>query len=327
MPFWLYSLPVLITLGTATPSRAAAPFPDASPPTLILVAGAPGEQEYGSNFLRQVDLWTATAARAQVKALSIGLDAPTQKNDRERLRELLSAQLQETNQPLWVVFIGHGTFDGAEARFNLRGPDVSATEMADWLRPLRRPLVFIDTTSASAPFLNKLSGTNRVIITATRSGNEQNFARFGEFFAEALKDADSDLDKDGQVSLLEAFLSASARVAEFYKTERRLATEHALLDDNGDGLGTPADWFRGVRAIKKAEGTAGVDGARAHQIHLVLSEQEQALPADVRARRDAVELSIARLRETKSQRPEAEYYRELEKLLNQLLDAYGDRLQ
>ena len=152
---------------------------------------------------------------------------------------------------MWLVLIGHGTFDGKEARFNLRGPDVSADELALWLKPFRRPLAVIDTASCSAPFLNLLSATNRVIITATRSGNEQNFTRFGQYLAQALTDPEANLDKDGQVSLLEAFLTASHQAAEFYKLQGRLVTEHALLDDNGDGLGTPADWFRGLRAIKR----------------------------------------------------------------------------
>ena len=81
-------------------------------------------------------------------------------------------------------------------------------------------------------------------VTATRSGYQHNYARFGKFLAEALSNPKNDLDKDGQISLLESFLSASHRTTEFYKTEGRLATEHALLDDNGDGLGTPATWFR-----------------------------------------------------------------------------------
>ncbi len=323
-------------------------------PSVILVVGAAGEAEFASNFVRQVQLWTKACERANARAICIGLDNPpsaaaavdleaselarrkvnqsqadsstSTSSDYERLRRLIIAEAGETNQPLWLVFIGHGTFDAKEARFNLRGPDVTAAELRDWLRPLSRPLVFIDTTSASAPFLNQLSGTNRVIVTATRSGNEQNFVHFGLFFAEALTSPDSDLDKDGQTSVLEAFLWASAQVAEFYKTQGRLATEHALVDDNGDGLGTPADWFRGVRPVKRPEGKGAVDGARAHQLHLVLSEFEQQLPADVRARRDAIELSISKLRESKGQTSEQDYYRELEKLLLDLQAAYGGHL-
>jgi len=245
----------------------------------------------------------------------IGQGEASEPADLEVLKAKLAEEPKQGPTALWLVLIGHGTFDGKEARFNLRGPDFTATELAEWLKPFQRPLVVINTASASAPFLAKLAGTNRVVIAATRSGNEQNFTRLGSHLAESIADAQGDLDKDGQTSVLEAFLSASARVAEFYKTEGRLATEHALIDDNGDGLGTPADWFRGVRAVKKAQPGAALDGTRAHQIHLVLSPEEEALPPEVRARRDALELEVFRLRDAKAAHPADEYYRELERLL------------
>src|SRR5207253_3682573 len=176
-----------------------------------------------------------------------------------------------------------------------------ATDLAEWLKPFRRPLAVIDCASSSGPFLNKLSATNRVVVVAAKSGYEQNYARFGQYISEAIADPEADLDKDGQTSLLEAFLMASRRVADFYNAEGRLATEHALLDDNGDGLGTPADWFRGIRAMKKAKEGASADGLRAHQFHLVRSEQEQKLSSELRARRDELELAIAKLRDAKGQ--------------------------
>ena len=159
-------------------------------------------------------------------------------------------------------------------------------------------------------------------MTATRSGQEVNFTRFGGHFAEAISSAEADLDKDGQTSLLEAYLMASSRVAEFYNTEGRLATEHALLDDNGDGLGTPPDWFRGVRAVKKAKEGASADGLRAHQFVLVRSDQERKLPPAVRAKRDALELAIGKLRDDKASVPEAEYYKLLEPMLLDLARLY-----
>src|SRR5213076_1421481 len=133
--------------------------------------------------------------------------------------------------------LGHGTFDRRSAKFNLRGADLSADELAKWLAPVHRPLVVIDAASASGPFIKALSGPDRVIVTATRSGDEQNATRFGGFLADAVSDPLADLDKDGQTSLLEAFLVAAKRVDASYTEAGLLATEHALLDDNGDGLG------------------------------------------------------------------------------------------
>jgi len=291
--------------------------------TLILVIGAPGEAEFGSNFVQQATLWQKAGAQGNCNEITIGLVSGGQTNDYEQLKQTLSAEPKQGPSALWLVLIGHGSFDGKEARFNLRGPDVSATDLALWLKSFRRPLVVIDTSSSSAPFLNNLSATNRVIITATRSGHEQNFTRFGQYLAEAIIDPTSDLDKDGSVSLLEAFLAASRQTAAFYKTEGRLASEHALLDDNGDGLGTPADWFVGLRAVKKPKETAAVDGLFAQQVHLVRSDSEQSFTAEQMVHRDALEHAVLLYREKKNQVPEDEYYRELEKLLLGLAKSYG----
>jgi hypothetical protein len=305
-------LSLLVLLLAAGSGRLAA---ETNQTSILFVAGAPGEPEYASNLLRQATLWSRACDQAGARFQVIGLAGPGIVDDGELLRQELADSTKLGTDPFWLVLAGHGTFDGKEARFNLRGPDLTPADLAGWLEPFHRPLVIINAASASAPFLNRLAGTNRVVLTATRSGNEQNYARFGEYLAAAIADPAGDLDKDGQTSLLEAFLIASAGVAEFYKSEGRLATEHALIEDTGDGLGTPADWFRGVRAVKRPAEGAVADGARAHQIHLVPSAEELALPPEVRARRDALELAIFRLRETKAKRPEAEYYAELERLL------------
>lgn len=290
--------------------------------TVILIIGAPGQAEYTSNFLRQATLWQKASAEASARTVTLGLDSRSGTNDYELLRQTLAEEPKEGSGHLWLVLIGHGTFDGKEARFNLRGPDVSATDLAVWLQPFRRPLAVINTASCSGPFLAKLSATNRVIITATRSGNEQNYTRLGQYFAEALTDPQADIDHDGQVSLLEGFLIASRRTSEFYKLQGRLATEHALLDDNGDGLGTPADWFRGLRATKKAKDGAALDGLLAQQFRLIPSPAERGLTPDQLAQRDALEKAVLLHREKKSQIPEDEYYRQLETLLLQLARFY-----
>jgi hypothetical protein len=302
--------------------------------TVVIVVGAAGTPEYGGEFAAWADRWATAAGRGAMRVVQIGRDDPTTlpttgpttspATDKDRLREVLQAEAREPAQPLWLVLIGHGTFDGREAKFNLRGPDVSDAELADWLRPMRRPLAVIDCSSASGPMLRKLAGSNRVIITATRSGEEMQFAHFGQYMSAAIADPAADLDKDGQTSLLEAFLAASHGVDDFYKQAGRLATEHALLDDYGDGLGISADFFRGVRAVgKAARSSAPLDGARAHQWCLVPSAAERAIPPAVRTRRDELELAIESLRQKKPSMQEAEYYAQLEPLLVQLARLYA----
>jgi hypothetical protein len=283
--------------------------------SVIIVVGAPGEAEFGTNFLQQAQQWENCCDRAKCRHQTIGLASGATTNDFALLKSALASEPRSGPGQLWLVFIGHGTFDGKEARFNLRGPDVSATDLATWLKDITRPLAVINCASCSAPFINKLSGTNRVIITATRSGHEQNYARFGEYFADAIGSLNADLDKDGEVSLLEAFLMASLRTAEFYKLDGRIATEHALLDDNGDGLGTPPDWFHGVRVTTKPKNDAIPDGLLANQFRLVPGAVQSSLTPAQKAQLDALEREVILWRERKEKVPEAEYYSELEKRL------------
>ncbi len=286
--------------------------------TVIIAVGAAGEDEYGTDFRKSAQLWIDACKKGGANCITIGLDPTNSTTDLERLKQTLLAESKESANELWLVLLGHGTFDGKVAKVNLRGPDLSADDLSAWLNPFKRPLAVIDCTSASAPFLAKLSAPGRVVITATRSGYEENYARFGKYLSEAIADSNADLDKDGQTSLLEAFLMASRRVAEFYDSAGRLATEHALLDDNGDGLGTPADWFRGVHAVKRAKDGAPLDGFRASQFFLVRSEQERQSPPAARARRDELELAVAKLRDSKEKLNEDDYYRQLETLLVEL---------
>jgi hypothetical protein len=140
--------------------------------------------------------------------------------------------------------------------------------------------------------------------------------------ANSIGNAKADLDKDGQTSLLEAFLTASNSVDEFYAAAGRLITEHALLDDNGDGLGTRADWFRGIRPVQKARDNASLDGYRAHQFYLVRSEDEMKMAPSLRAQRDKLELEVMKLRDSKDNISEEEYFSKLEVLLYDIAQIY-----
>jgi len=292
--------------------------------TVVLVVGAPGEDAYGDLFGQWASRWEEAAGKADAQFVSIGRVDPEERSDKQLLRAHLEGQLGPSHEPLWLVLIGHGTFDGRVARFNLRGPDVSARELSEWLQPCERPLAILNCASASGPFINRLSAPRRVIVTATKSGFEYNFARFGSFLSEAIQEPSADLDKDDQTSLLEAFLWASAGVQRYYEQDARLATEHALVDDNGDGRGTPADWFQGVRVSRKAKDGVLPDGGLAGRFCLIRSEAERQIPVEMRARRDALELELERIRQTKQERSEDAYYGELETVLLKLSQLYAE---
>ncbi len=295
--------------------------PTAPRTAVIVVIGAAGEEQFGEEFSAWAKQWEEAAGKAGAQCTVIGRDAAPPL-DRDRLRDALSAAPAESPEALWLVMLGHGTWDGRDAKFNLRGDDISATELTQWLAPLQRPVAIIAGFSSSGAFLKPLAAPGRVIVTATKSGGEELYARFGGRISQAIGDATADLDKDGQVSLLEAWLAGARGVTEFYEKEGRLATEHSLLEDNGDGLGTPADWFTGIRATKRAKDGAAPDGLRAHQFHLVRNSDENALPPELRAKRDALELEVAKLREAKATIAEDQYYRDLEALLLKLAAIY-----
>jgi hypothetical protein len=214
------------------------------------------------------------------------------------------------------VLIGHGTFDNREVKFNLRGPDVTARQLAAWCQPIKRELIFIDGGSSSAGFLQPLAGKNRIIITGTKSADEIYYTRFGEFFAPSIAgDLAADMDQDKQVSILEAFRHASKLASEFYEKEERISTEHALIEDNGDGVGTRSE-------VLSKESKDIKDGARAGQVALVLSEEEMKLTDAQRSKRDELERKLEALKAKRAEMEEVVYYREIEVLLRELAAVY-----
>lgn len=303
----------------STSAQAPSPQPEAGR-KLVVVSGAGGQASYDALFATWAGQWLDAGAQAGFETTPIG-PAVDERSPHEQLHAACD-EWSGSEGELWIVLIGHGTFDGNVARFNLVGPDVSAEELAEWLKPREHLTVIVNCASSSAPFATALAGPRRVIVTATSSGFESNFARFGRFMSDAITDSSLDLDKDQQVSLLEAFVSAGSKTREFYESDKRLITEHAMLEDNGDGLGTPADWFRGTRIVVEAEGQRNVDGRLASQISFLPGRPDQQLSADNRARRMELEDQLEQLRVKKKDLSEDEYYRLLEPLMLELARLY-----
>jgi hypothetical protein len=315
---------VTVLCQLAIPVRADDKIEAESRADLLIVVGAGGEASYGKLFTEWATMLQAVGEEAQARVTLLGPKELEDSDDtlKDQIQKTLEGLSLETQEPLWIALIGHGTFNGRVAKFNIAGPDISNQELADWLEPMKRPVAIMNTSSASAPFLNALSGQNRVVLTATRDGFELNFARFGSYLVNALGSSGSDLDKDGQTSLLEAFIMASRQVDEFYKIEGRLASEHALLDDTGDQKGIPGDWFQGVRPIKKPEGNSIPDGRIAAQFHLIENELESLMSPETKERRDELEQAIFELRDHRGDMEEEAYFERLEALLVPFAELY-----
>ncbi len=326
---WLICSTVLVSSLSPRPAQSQESAAGEKVPekrgTLLLVVGAEGTPEFGALFRDWASQWQALAEKGHLELIQLGQAEPPQSepplSDHDQLRELLQQQANASDHPLWLVLIGHGTFDGRNSKFNLRGEDVTTDELQTWLAPAQRPLAIIAACSSSGQLIEALSGPGRVIVSSTKNAAEVNFAHFGGYFTSAIGDPTSDLDKDEQVSLLEAFLRASRQTRDFYEADGRLETEHPLLDDNGDRLGTRNTAFRGVTPIgDPQQASAMPDGLLAHQRHLLPSTNEQKLTPEQRQLRDELERQIANLRARRSDFPEEAYYRELEALLLQLAE-------
>lgn len=321
---------LLFALMASESPAQKTPDPEARNLRVLIVMGAEGTGEYGKRYREEVQMWEELCKKAGVEWQTIGVTSgqehrENQKTDAVLLQEALKTLSAKPTQPLWVVLIGHGTFDGRDARFNLSGPDIMALEFAGWMKPFTGPVACIQTASASSPFLKALAGPNRVLISATKSADEVFYTRFGQFFVKAISGSDeADLDRDQQVSLLEAFLWSSKQVERFFETEQRLATEHALIEDNGDGVGTRAQAFQGVRlaeAPAPAEGKTP-EGLLARQWSLLLSDADAQLTEAQRTKRDALEREMETLKAKRKELGDDVYYSKLEALLLEISRIY-----
>jgi hypothetical protein len=209
---------------------------------------------------------------------------------------------------LFVMLIGHGSGSGPEAKFNLVGPDLSAAEWNGLLQPVAARIVFVDTSSASAGFLKALAAPERVVITATNSPAQVYHPVFGEAFVQALTASDADLDKNDRISLWEAFVYASRLVEQHYQRAGHLATEHAVLDDTGEGVGRDA-------AAKPAGAT--LSSLTYLDLPAVTRSADPAVQALI-DRRDALSRQIDDLRRRQAFLPAAEFEQAFEKLALEL---------
>jgi hypothetical protein len=228
----------------------------------VIVSGAAGGPDYASQYAE----WTAALRETLVERFDLdpsrvfvltegagNAQAATAANVRA-----VFGMLRERMRPddlLFTLFIGHGTFDGLDAKFNLPGPDMEAAEWAALLNPLPGHLVVVNTTAASFPFLERLAAPRRIVITATGAEPQRFDTVFPEYFIAALRDEAADIDKNGRISIWEAFAAAAGGVRRHYQQRGQLSTERALLDDNGDGIGREA-------------AAQGADGALASRTYL-----------------------------------------------------------
>ena len=291
---------------------------------LAVIVGLAGEPEHRELFQR----WAATLVDTASGRMGVPRDhivylaeqpdqdtkRATGKSTKQEVQAAFArlAKAAKEDDVVFVVLIGHGTFDGKVAKFNLPGPDMTPADFAPLLKSLRsKHIVFINTASASGPFLAELSGPGRTIVTATRTGAERFSTLFGGQFIDALTSDAADADKNRRISVLEAFAAARMDVARAYEQQGIMLTEHPLLDDSGDKEGSPDP---------KPDGK---NGRVASILALGTTASAEPLPDDPKLRalyeeRRALERRVEGLKLLKTGMEPAKYAADLEKLLIEL---------
>jgi hypothetical protein len=280
----------------------------------VVLTGASGGDDYANKYdtwrvsfvstLRDKFGFDQTHLFVLADHESVGVLLATRANVQRVLGDLRQRLVKD--DLLFVLLIGHGTsVNGEDAKFNLVGPDLSASEWSDLIKPIAGHLVFVDTSGASSPFVQKLAGRGRVVLTATDSAAQQFETVFPGFFIKAFDDPAADLDKNGRVSLWEAFSYASAGVRQWFDQHGQLPTERPLLDDDGDGVGREAQ-------------NPGTDGALARSTYLdadAAGDPGGAALTTLQTAKADLERQIEELKGRKASMAPDQYAAELERLL------------
>jgi hypothetical protein len=300
----------------------------------LIVASASGEEQFKEQFWD----WGTRLERAFTEQMRVPKDdvlflfedpskgpsvvfGKSTKSELTRAAEKLGNASKEGDLIL-IVLLGHGSSDGTTYKFNLVGPDATTTDLEQLLGLFsRQQVVLVAATPCSGGLTRTLAGKNRVIMTATKSELENNQTVFGGFFVEAFENQAADADKNGRVSMLEAYLYSRKRVDDWYKERQKLATEHPLLEDDGNGRASSvpsADTGDGLLAARLSPGPGletvlAAAGGPGNQKEL----------RELQAAKKKVEADIATLKYRKSTMEDAEYQKNLEKLLLELARTDG----
>ncbi len=283
----------------------------------LIVSGVSGTEKFAASQKTWVSSLRSTLQQRlgfsddRLTVLSEDGAGPTIANRENVTRTLASFKSRLTaDDILLVVLIGHGTFDGTSAKFNLVGPDMDSREWKASFDGYAARLVFVNTTSSSFQFVPALADKNRIVIAATDSAAQKYATMFPQFFIEALdQGSKADNDKNGRLSVWEAFVYASQAVKQAFEKQGTLVTERSVIDDNGDGVG------------QEAAAATGTDGVLAKTTFLdPLPASSAANPelAGLEKRRVTLEAEIEQLRAKKGEMPAGQYEEEFERLAIEL---------
>jgi hypothetical protein len=275
----------------------------------VTVAGLGGESDYEQRFTadaRDLDRLFKAANSSHVYTLT-GSQAT-----RAQLTETLNGVARDAHpeDDFVLILIGHGSFDGTDYKFNLVGPDITATDLAHLSDHIsaRRQLI-VNATSASGGSVAALEKPGRAVIAATKNGTERNATVFARYWVEALQDPSADADKSDSISAMEAFSYAQRKTAAFYESQKRLATEHAVFEDTGKS--------EAVREPSRSEG-ALLTGFTVLRIGAAQKQASDPAKLTLLTKKEELEQQVDALKYQKAAMDPAEYKQQLTAVLLQL---------
>ena len=237
---------ILLALLLAGNRTAAGPHAEGVAKShALIVVGLPGDGEHEklfANTARQWRDWLTDSLNFEVTVL-FGrsgqpplADVPATRAAIERAIADLKKSLRADHR-LWIFFLGHADYDGERASFHLPGRDLHADDLGKLFTGIAcKEQVFWMTHAASGWFLKSLSAKGRIVITATSADEEFNETEFPQALATVAGKLRA--DNGEKVSILKLYRRAVAEVEVRFAADKRVPTEHAQLDDNGDGTGT-----------------------------------------------------------------------------------------
>lgn len=295
---------VLTVFGALLVAAASPPAAGAEERYAVIVSGVSGTEK----FAESQKSWVSSLQSTLVKTLGFGADrvtvlsesgAPAETSTRENVTRALAGLKSRltADDTLLIVLIGHGTFDGTAAKFNLVGPDMDSREWKAALDGMPARLVFVNTTSSSFPFVQALAGKNRIVIAATDSAAQKYATVFPQYFIEALDQvAKADNDKNGRLSVWEAFTYAGQAVKQAFEQKGTLVTERSVIEDGTNGVLAKTTFFDPPPAVTSAN----------------------AATAALEKRRITIEAEIEQLKARKGEVPAGQYEEEFERLAIEL---------
>jgi hypothetical protein len=224
---WIFGFGLVLGIGSAGYAQST---------HALIVGGVSGEPRLAQQFERDVGIMRDALTKRFGASVTVLTEKSSPRSDKAAVVQALQklASGSKAGDQVLIVLVGHGSAQGGDARFNIPGPDITAAEIARALNALaKRNVAIVVATSSSGAFISALSGSGRVVVTATKSGGQNEEVVFGSHFAKALSEDVADANKDGAVSLAEAFDYSKREVARFYQQNNRIATEAAVLNGTG----------------------------------------------------------------------------------------------